>query len=214
MNASSRETRPSHGSCSGRVAQGRGIACDDALRRAPRAGTACRWCGRRSPVPRPRPVNSSRARTVSIAGRLRRVGSRRQRRPDHPLLAPVVSRLQEQRRLLRAPVDRDDRARLDDAGQVEELVVLAERLFAGPLGRALQDRDAVADLLHHLRAARREFLGRKDLGAGEDRLSRRERAERNHRGERAKKSFHTRMITPARSQLRVRGAGSGVRFWP
>ena len=68
----------------------------------------------------------------------------------------------------------DDRARLDDAGEVEELVVLPQRLLAGPFGRPLQDRDAVADVRHHLRAPRRELLRRKDVGAGEDGLGERE----------------------------------------
>ena len=38
-------------------------------------------------------------------------------------------------------------------------------MLARPLGRALQDGDAVADPSTTLRAARREFLGRKDLVA-------------------------------------------------
>ena len=65
--------------------------------------------------------------------------------PEHPLLAPLVERLQKDRRLLRFAIDHRNRARLDDAGEVEKLVVLAERLFARPFGRPLQDCDAVAD---------------------------------------------------------------------
>ena len=45
--------------------------------------------------------------------------------------------------VLRAAVDHEDRPRLHDAAQVEELVVLPERLFARPLGGALDDGDPV-----------------------------------------------------------------------
>ena len=60
-----------------------------------------------------------------------------QPRAEHAFLPPVVQRLEEQRRVLRAAVDRDDRARLDDPGEIEELIVLAERLFTGTFGGAL-----------------------------------------------------------------------------
>jgi hypothetical protein len=62
---------------------------------------------------------------------------------EHPLLAPLVQRLEEQQRLLRAAVDHDDRTRLDDTCQVEKLIVLAKRLLARPFGRPLQDRNGV-----------------------------------------------------------------------
>ena len=93
-----------------------------------------------------------------------------QRRPEHALLAPFVVRLHEDRGLLRAPVDEEHRARLGDTGQIEELVVLPERLLAWPLGRALQDGDRIADPFDDPGAACREFIGRKDLVAGEHRL--------------------------------------------
>ena len=76
----------------------------------------------------------------------------------------LVARRQEQRRRLCSPVDDEDRARHLDAGQVEELVALAKLEVAGTLRRALQDGDAVADLGHQPRTARREFLGRKRVG--------------------------------------------------
>ena len=87
-------------------------------RRERRRAAAPRRC--RSPAPRRRPGAS--------AG------------PNIRCSRRSFERLQEQRRLLRPSVDDDDRARLDDAGQIEELVVLPERLLAGALGRALQDR--------------------------------------------------------------------------
>src|SRR5258708_27418310 len=97
---------------------------------------------------------------------------------EHPLLAPLVERLQEHPRLLRSPVDHRDRARLDDARQVEELIVLAEGLLARTFGRALQNRDAVADALDDLCAPSGELLGRKDVRSGEDGLRRRPGASR------------------------------------
>ena len=96
--------------------------------------------------------------------------ARMQARTEHPPLAPFVQRLQEQRGALAAAVDDHDRARLDDAGQVEELIALTKRLLAGALGGPLNDRDGVADARHHAGAARRELLERKDVGPGEDRL--------------------------------------------
>ena len=101
--------------------------------------------------------------------------ARMQRGTEHPRFAPLVVRLQKDRRLFRARVDDGDRTRLGDAGHVEELIVLPERLLAGPLGRPLQNRDAVANLCDHARTPRGEFFGRKDLRAGEYRLSRRHR---------------------------------------
>jgi hypothetical protein len=47
---------------------------------------------------------------------------------------------------------------------------LPQRLFARSLGRALKDGDRVANPFHDPRAARRELVGRKDLGAREHRL--------------------------------------------
>ena len=110
------------------------------------------------------------------AGRPCSLGARVECRPEHPLLAPLVVGLEKQRRSLRTAVDRDDRPRLDDARQVEELIGLAERLFARSLGGALQNRDRVADALDDLRAARSKLLRRKNLCAGEHRLRRRPRA--------------------------------------
>src|SRR4029079_4619725 len=92
------------------------------------------------------------------------------------------------RRLFRSPVDRHNRAGLDDTGQVEELIVLPERLLARPLGRALHDRHTVSDSLHQARAPVCEFLDGEDLGAGENRLRRRPKADaadRDDDGEKA-----------------------------
>ena len=171
-NCSSREMRPSHGSLF--VAAPAPRDRSTTPRRGPRAGTACRSPVRRAVSSGSSFANSSRGSTASTPSDLRRVLARATGRAVHPLLAPLVVRLQEQRRLFRAPVDHRDRARLDDAGEVEELVVLPQRLLAGPLGRALQDRDAVADVRHQLRAPRRELLRREDLRAGEDGLGERD----------------------------------------
>ncbi len=66
------------------------------------------------------------------------------------------------------PVDDDDGARHFDPAQVEELVRLTELDRGGIFGRALDDRDTVADGRHHAGPARSELLGRKRVG--EERL--------------------------------------------
>ena len=99
-----------------------------------------------------------------------RVVARMETRPEHPLLTTLIERLEKERRLFRPSVDDDDGARLDDAGHVEELVALPQRLLARPLGRALKDGDRVANPFHDLRATRRELVGWKDVGAGKHRL--------------------------------------------
>ena len=83
---------------------------------------------------------------------------------------------------LRAPVDDQHGARLDDAAQVEALAVLPERHLARRLGGAEHDGHAVADAGHHARAAGGVFLGRKDLAAAKHRLrQRRGRTQRDRR---------------------------------
>src|SRR6185437_5089865 len=59
----------------------------------------------------------------------------------HRKLALVVRGTQKQRRFFCAPVDHQDCARLDDARQVVELVVLAERLLARALRGSLNECD-------------------------------------------------------------------------
>ena len=98
-----------------------------------------------------------------------------QARTEHLRFPAVVERLQKQRRALRAPVDGHDRPRFGHAGQVEELVALAERLFAWTFRSALENRDGVADPLHDAPAATRELFEREDFGAREHRLGRRRR---------------------------------------
>ena len=127
--------------------------------RAPRRGTACRWCVRAS-VPATR-VNSSRGSTASMPVARAASSPGASAGPNMPVVPPLVRGLQEERRLARAAVEQHQGARLDDAGQVEELVVLPERLLAGAFGRALKDGDAVADRVDHLRPARRELVGGK-----------------------------------------------------
>ena len=100
----------------------------------------------------------------------RGVFARMQAGSVHPLVAPFGERLKEDRRLFRAAVDDGYRPRLDDAGEVEELIALPEGLFTRPLGRALQDRHRVADVGQHFRASRRELFGREDLRSREDGL--------------------------------------------
>ena len=82
---------------------------------------------------------------------------------EHSLLAGFVARIEEQRRLLCAPINDQQRARFHYAGDVEELVALAERLLAGTFGGPLHDRHRIADLLHHLRAPHGVLIGRKDI---------------------------------------------------
>jgi len=102
---------------------------------------------------------------------------------EHAGFAALVERLEKQRRPLRPAVNGDDRPGLDDAGQVEELIVLAERLLTRPFGRALEDRNGVTNLCHDPRASCREFLERKDFRAGEHRLSRRRDREDQQAGD-------------------------------
>ena len=73
-------------------------------------------------------------------------------------------------------MSRQNSARLDDPREIEELIVLPERLLARTLGRALKDSDGIADALDHLRAARGEFFRRKNFSAGEYRLCARQGA--------------------------------------
>jgi hypothetical protein len=72
-------------------------------------------------------------------------------------------------------VDEENRARFDYAGQVEELIALAEGLLAGAFGGALEDRDGVADFLDHAGSAGGVFFGRECVG--EDGLGARDRCE-------------------------------------
>jgi hypothetical protein len=106
-----------------------------------------------------------------------------QARPEHAAFATLVERQQKQRRSLRAAIEEHDRARFDDSGQIEELIVLPKRLLAGPFGRPLDDGHRAADAIHDPRPPRGEFLGGEDLGAGEDRLPRQpRRPRRQYRG--------------------------------
>ena len=73
-------------------------------------------------------------------------------------LHPLVSRRQEQRRPLGLPVHDQYRPRHLDAGQVVELIVLSELLGIAGLGRALDDGDAVADLVEELGPTLGEFF--------------------------------------------------------
>jgi hypothetical protein len=82
------------------------------------------------------------------SGRLRRFIAGVQPGAEHPVLAPIVERLQEQRGPLGPAVDRHNHPRFGDSREVEELIALPERLLAGTLGRALEDGDGVADLHH------------------------------------------------------------------
>src|SRR5690349_14228906 len=52
--------------------------------------------------------------------------------PEHVVLAPLVARIEEQRRALRLAVHDEDGARLDYTRDIEELIRLAQRLLAGP----------------------------------------------------------------------------------
>jgi hypothetical protein len=114
---------------------------------------------------------------VLDAGDARGLGARHERRPLGPL-GPLVARQHEERRALRLAVDHEDRARDLDAGQVEELVVLAELVVRGQLRRSDHDGRAVADLLHHTRAARGELLERERVG--EERLRAGDGSDKQH----------------------------------
>ena len=109
-------------------------------------------------------ANSSRGKHLVDAGGFRGLGTGEEAGAEHDVLAAVVARVEEEGGLFRAAVDQQDRARLDDAAEIEELVALAERLLAGALGRALQDRDSIADLRHDARTASGVFVGREDVG--------------------------------------------------
>ena len=137
---------------------------------APPAGTACRSRAPPAPIAASTCVNSSRGSTASMPVAF--TASSPGKRPG-----PYISFSRRSLRgfrnsvdRLRAAVDHQDGARLHHACQVEELVALAQRLFAGTLRGALQDGDAVADLRHHAGAPRGVLLRRKDIR--EDRLRR------------------------------------------
>src|SRR5581483_1561848 len=85
-------------------------------------------------------------------------------RAEHGLLAPLIARIEEERGGVRLAIDDEDGARFHDAAHVEELIALAQRLFAGTLGSALQDGDTVADPFHYVCAPRGVLLGGKDVG--------------------------------------------------
>jgi len=79
----------------------------------------------------------------------------------------------------------------------QELIALPERLLAGTLGRALEDRDGVADLFHDAGTPRRELLGREDLRTGEDWLGRRCLREHQQAGdEETERRTHAQLSTP------------------
>jgi hypothetical protein len=99
--------------------------------------------------------------------RARRFISRMKPRSIHALLASLVERLQEDRRLFCPTVDDRDRAWFDDAGQIKELIALSQRLLTGALRCPLQNRDAVANGGDHSGPSGSEFFRRKDLGSRE-----------------------------------------------
>jgi hypothetical protein len=117
----------------------------------------------------------ARERGFDPRGRDRRVAGNH-RRAEHAF-APLRASVKIERRALRLSINHQNRSRLDYARQVVELIVLAQRLFAGALGRALQYGYAVADLRHHLGPARGELFGREYVG--KDRLSEQACAERD-----------------------------------
>ena len=159
--ASSREMRPSHGSA---LVLRASVAGSLEMRSpAPRDDTECRSPARRR-VWLPSPPGTPRAPTRSRSRWLFRLHSGIQPGTEHHGLAPLVARIQEQARTVRAPVDRQNRPRLHHAGKVEELVGLAQRLFAGTLRSPLYDRHRVADLGHHACAPGGVFRGRKHVG--------------------------------------------------
>ena len=92
--------------------------------------------------------------------------------------------------MLVRPSISDDRARLDDPGEIEELVALAERLFAAAFGRALKDGDAVADSFDHLRASRGELLGRENLVPAKYGLRREERSKASNEDSQRQGAMH------------------------
>ena len=79
-------------------------------------------------------------------------------------LARGGARCEKERAPARSAVDDEESARLDDPGQVEELIALPQRRLAAPFGGALQDRDAVTDGVDHLRATSNELLRWKGVG--------------------------------------------------
>ena len=87
--------------------------------------------------------------------------------------------LQKERGVPGPPIDDQEGPRLHDTREIEVLVALTKRLLTGTFGRALQNRDRVADPLHDPRPPRAEFLEREDLRAVEHRL-RPDRRRREH----------------------------------
>ena len=193
MNCSSRDTRPSHGSAFVARHSAAG-SLDDASPST--SGRNWRVDGAPVAVERGNGVREGVARERGVDARCPRgVLARRERRAEHPLLAPLVPRLQVDGRLPRPPVDGDDRPRLGDSRQVEELVALPERLLARPLGRTLHNGDRVADALQQAGPPRGEFLGRKNFGSRKYRLRHRTRGEERAARQRAEESSHGRHHT-------------------
>ena len=112
------------------------------------------------------------------AGDLLRFFARREERAFGTIVGRRPGR-QEQRRALRATVDQQDRPRYFDTGQIEELLVLFELLVVGLLGGASDDRHAVADGRHHLRAPGRKLRRRHRVS--EQPLISRDRRQQNER---------------------------------
>ncbi len=114
--------------------------------------------------------NSSRGDTLSMPVAFTRLVPGVEPGTEHHGLATLVARVEEQPGAAGAAVDHQNRPRLYHAGQIEELIRLAQRLLPGPFGGALYDGHRVADLRHHLGAPGRVLIRREDIR--EDRLRR------------------------------------------
>ncbi len=98
------------------------------------------------------------------AGRFGGLGSGVQAGAEHGLFAALIARIQKQRGGAALAIDDQDGARFHHAGDVKELVALAQGLLAGTLGSALQDGHRIADFLHHMGTAGGVLRWWKDVG--------------------------------------------------
>ena len=142
----------------------------------------------------------ARQHGVDPAGR-RRLRAGDEARPEHALdLAPtpLVGGRQIDGCPLRPSVDNRQRPRLDNAGQIEELIALSEWLLAGTLRGALEYRDAISNRVQHTGTTCGKLFRREDLRASEDRLGVEgdRKPHRDQRQNRKSKAIHAAVDTP------------------
>src|SRR6185295_5900266 len=77
--------------------------------------------------------------------------------------APFSSTVKVERRTPSFSVKDQNRSRFRHAAQIKEVIALPERLFTGPLGCSLQDRNPIPDLVQHFHPPRCKLFGWEDV---------------------------------------------------